>query len=73
MSEAIPIRGLDEAEMAINVLRVQMAQLQRDVVDHRERFETLQTPLWKRIWFRIDGWPGQCNLNAEQRAWRPWH
>jgi len=20
-----------------------------------------------------DGWPGQKNLNAERRAWRPWH
>lgn len=35
--------------------------------------DTLQSPLWKRIWFRIDGWPGQSNLDAPGRARRPWH
>ena len=45
-----------------------------DRVRHVEKcLDTLQTPLWKRIWFRIDGWPGQSNLNAPRRAWRPWH
>jgi uncharacterized membrane protein len=43
-------------------------------VTHLEKcLNTLQTPLWKRLWFRIDGWPGQRNLNADHRAWRPWH
>ena len=23
--------------------------------------------------FRLNGWPGQRNLNAEQPKWRPWH
>lgn len=48
-------------------------RLEAEVADFRQRFDTLQTPLWKRIWFRLDGWPGQKNLNAERRAWRPWH
>ena len=48
-------------------------QLWALVKDHDKRFDTLQTSLWKRIWFRIDGWPGQRNLNAKGRAWRPWH
>ena len=48
-------------------------QLWHLVMDHEQRFDTLQTALWKRLWFRIDGWPGQRNLNAERRAWRPWH
>ena len=73
MIEAIPIRSLEEAEMAINVLRTQVAQLQHDVVDHEQRFDTLQTSLCKRFWFRIDGWPGQRDLNAPRQAWRPWH
>lgn len=43
-------------------------------IHHLENcLETLQTPLWKRVWFRIDGWPGQRNLDAPRRAWRPWH
>lgn len=47
--------------------------LEETVSDIQQRFDTLQTPMWKRIWFRLDGWPGQNNLNAERRAWRPWH
>lgn len=47
-------------------------QLWQLVRDHEQRFDTLQTPLWKRLLFRLDGWPGQNNLNAQQPAWRPW-
>lgn len=43
------------------------------VNDHSKRFDTLQTPLWKRAWFRLNGWPGQHNLNASGPSWRPWH
>ena len=46
----------------------------RTRVRHLEKcLDTLQSPWWKRAWFRIDGWPGIRNLNAEERAWRPWH
>ena len=48
-------------------------ELETRMSDNDQRFDTLQTPLWKRIWFRIDGWPGQRDLNAERRTWRPWH
>jgi hypothetical protein len=54
-------------------LNCKVEQLEQIVSDHAQRFDTLQTPLWKRVWFRIDGWPGQRDLNAERRAWRPWH
>lgn len=47
--------------------------LEMAMSDIQQRLDTLQTPLWKRIWFRIDGWPGQKDLNADKRAWRPWH
>lgn len=52
---------------------VKVEELERIVSDHAQRFDTLQTPLWKRAWFRIDGWPGQRDLNAGGRRWRPWH
>jgi hypothetical protein len=42
------------------------------VSDMDQRFDTLQTRLWKRLLFRLDGWPGQNDLNAEAPAWRPW-
>jgi hypothetical protein len=54
-------------------LNVKVERLEQIVSDHAQRLDTLQTPLWKRLWFRIDGWPGQRDLNAERRAWRPWH
>lgn len=60
-------------EAEIDSLMVNEVQLQQRVRDLEKRLDTLQTPLWKRIWFRIDGWPGQRNLNAPKRAWRPWH
>jgi hypothetical protein len=65
---------MDPESMAAEIasLKANQQQLWDEVVDHRKRFDTLQTPLWKRAWFRIDGWPGQCNLNADKRAWRPW-
>jgi hypothetical protein len=62
---------MDEARFAS--IEVNMEQLQHRVRDLEKRFDTLQTPLWKRLWFRIDGWPGMKNLNATKRSWRPWH
>jgi len=60
-------------EAEIESLKVNVDQLQQRTRDLEKRFDTLQTSLWKRLWFRIDGWPGQKNLNASERAWRPWH
>lgn len=60
-------------QQLLKSLTVNMEQLNLKVSDINQRLDTLQTPLWKRVWFRIDGWPGQNNLNAERRAWRPWH
>lgn len=67
------VRSFAEAEQHVASLTVRMEELERVVSDHTQRFDTLQTPLWKRAWFRIDGWPGQRDLNASFRAWRPWH
>lgn len=46
-------------------------ELERVVIDLVQRFDTLQTPWWKRVWFWIDGWPWY-DLNGVQRR-RPWH
>jgi hypothetical protein len=69
----IRVRSLEEAELLLIALEYRVRLLERELRDHAQRFDTLQTPLWKRLWFRIDGWPGIRNLNAEGRAWRPWH
>jgi hypothetical protein len=57
----------------VRSLVVKVEELERIVSDHSQRFDTLQSPLWKHVWFCIDGWPGLRDLNASRRAWRPWH
>jgi hypothetical protein len=46
-------------------------ELRRMVSDHDQRFDTLQTPFWKRLVFWLDGWPWH-DLNANAPAPRPW-
>ena len=60
-------------EQEVRSLTVKVEELERIVSDHAQRFDTLQTPAWKRLWFRLDGWPGQRDLNSAKRSWRPWH
>jgi hypothetical protein len=64
---------MSSLEQEVRSLTVKVELLEQIVIDHAQRFDTLQTPLWKRICFRIDGWPGQKDLNANGRSWRPWH
>ncbi len=61
------------ADHEIDSIYGRLDRLEGDVSDMQQRFDTLQTPWWKRVWFRVDGWPGQNNLNAPGRSWRPWH
>lgn len=65
---------MDEASVEAEIanLKANLLQVQRDVSDHAQRFETLQTPFWKRLLFWLDGWPWH-DLNASARHWRPWH
>lgn len=62
----------EDVEAEIASLKINVDQLWAEVRDHGKRFDTLQTRWWKRLWFRIDGWPGQMDLNGVQRS-RPWH
>jgi hypothetical protein len=71
MSELV--RSLEEAQQHIRSLSMRIDIVEKLLRDHDQRFDTLQTSLWKRAWFRLDGWPGQRNLNSHERAWRPWH
>lgn len=71
-----------ELERELGSLRARVASLETNVHDdgqlwptvrdHAQRFDTLETSLARRIVFRMDGWPGQRNLNAERPSWRPW-
>ena len=66
------VRSLEEAEQHVRSLTARSLELERIVSDHAQRLDTLQTPLLRRILFRLDGWPGQRDLNADRPAWRPW-
>jgi hypothetical protein len=70
--DEVRVRSLDEAEQHITSLTARQTQLEDIVFEHSRRFDTLETPLWKRVWFRIDGWPGQSNLGCKKPRWRPW-
>jgi len=64
-------RSLDELEVVVQSIYARQEELERLVRDHAQRFDTLQTPLWKRVIFWIDGWPWY-DLNGKQRR-RFWH
>jgi hypothetical protein len=66
-------RDPDSVDAEIDSLKSNHESLERRVRDMESKFDTLETPLWKRAWFRVDGWPGQRNLNAAGRSRRPWH
>lgn len=68
---SLRVRSIEEAEVHILSLTARLSTLERMVIDHNQRFDTLQTPFWKRLWFWIDGWPWH-DLNGVQKT-RPWH
>ena len=65
---------MDEASQDAEIasLKVNVQHLQ-DRVRYLEKCnETgFETPLWKKLWFALDGWP--LHRIAERRQWRPWH
>jgi hypothetical protein len=61
----------EECRLIHESAKVRLDALEQVVSDHAQRFDTLQTPWWKRLWFAIDGWP-YYDLNGIQKR-RPWH
>ena len=61
----------EECKVLHESMLIRLQQLEQTISDHRQRFDTLQTPWWKRVLFKINGWPWY-NLNGKQ-AHRPWH
>jgi hypothetical protein len=68
----IRVRSIEEAELHVQSLTIRVTQLEDLIGDHVRRWDTLQTPWWKRVWFWINGWPWY-NLNAGRPHHRPWH
>lgn len=71
MGGPLRVRSLAEAEQHVVSLTTRVNELERRAVDHDQRFDTLQTPFWKRVVFWLDGWPWH-DLNGTQQR-RPWH
>lgn len=71
MDDLPRVRSLEEAEVVIQSLYARQAIVEELARDHAQRFDTLQTPWWRRVWFAIDGWPWY-DLNGTQKR-RPWH
>ena len=65
------VRSVKEAEVHVRSLTARLDATEKLLSDHAQRFDTLQTPWWKRAWFWIDGWPWY-DLNGVQKR-RPWH
>lgn len=61
-----------ECKLIHESAKARIELLEHMVIDHEQRFDTLQTPWWKRVWFAINGWPWY-DLNAAQPKRRPWH
>lgn len=56
---------------SIEELTRKVADHERRLRDHEQRFDTLQTPFWKRWWFWLQGWPWyDLNGTRRQRPWR---
>ena len=65
-----PSYSSEECQLVHASMTARIEQLERRSMDHEQRFDTLQTPWWKRIWFWVDGWPWYDLNGAQQR--RPW-
>ena len=49
-SNTIQVKSIEEAEQHIQSLTFRIFNLEKLIKDHVQRFDTLQTPWWKR-WF----------------------
>lgn len=61
----------NSAPSTLEDLTTRVDALEQSVRDHTQRFDTLQTSWFKRVWFKFDGWPWY-DLNGTQKR-RPWH
>lgn len=62
---------LQNLRAEVDSLTVNYKQLAGRVRLMEKRFDTLNTPLWKRLLFRIDGW-GPWHVVRDKPKWRIW-
>ena len=71
MSDILQVKSLEEAAVHIASLNARCRSLELEVRALSKVVDTFYTPLWKKAWFLLDGWP--LYRIVEKRAWRPWH
>lgn len=64
-----PTYSSEECVVVHDSLQARIAELERIVSDHAQRFDTLETHWPKRVWFWFQGWPWYP-LNGTRRRGR---
>lgn len=70
MSSDRPMVASEESMLIYKSVKTRLDALEDKVSDHEQRFDTLQTPWPKRVWFWLQGWPWY-DLNGTKKR-RPW-
>lgn len=71
MSDEVRVRSLEEAESHVRSLTTRVHELEQRLTPFDERQDTLDSPRWKRLLFRADGWGPWYRLRVQPK-WRPW-
>ena len=66
-----PVYASDESLMLYQSVQRRLDALEKAASDCSQRWDTEQTPWFRRVWFWIDGWPWYDRNGAQRR--RPWH
>ncbi len=67
------VLDLEEAKVHLGVLYERVQKLERLATLHDDEIEmAFRTPFWKRLWFRLDGWPLHRVGQTHELPWRPW-
>jgi len=59
--------------VVIATLARQVATLRSEMADTRQRLDTAQTNLLKRLWWWLAWGEPLTDWNAERPSWRPWN
>jgi hypothetical protein len=65
------VRTLDDADAHVRSLWTNVDGLAARVRYLEELIDTKDSPWWKRVWFRLDGYPAWYRVGP--RSKRPWH
>ena len=61
----------DDTEGHVNALLARVMLLEHRVRTLEKHEDTRGSVWWKRVLFRLDGWP-RAGVIADKPAWRPW-